>query len=70
MAADYHDGIPDDFVETATIVITKGFRPDSEGAVVYVAQSAGLSLMDAIGMVAFTQSVLPELYASNETEGE
>lgn len=63
---EYVDGIPDEFVEAASITITKGFTADSDGAVVFVTRSAGLSLMDAIGMVAFTQSVLPEMYASDE----
>lgn len=56
------DGIPEEFVESASMVITKGFMPDAAGAVIYVQRSPGLSLMDAIGMVAFTQIVLPNMY--------
>lgn len=61
-----YTAIPDDFVEASSITIRKGFTSDSQGAVVFVTTSAGLSLMDAIGMVAFTQITLPNMYESED----
>ena len=63
------DNLPEGATEVARITIVKYFDDNAaDGEAVYARYSDGLSLLDALGMLAFTTATTPDTYGMTEDE--
>lgn len=61
--------LPDTVTEVARVVIVKTFDDDADGGeAIVTTYSEGLSLVDALGMLAFSTWATPSTYIDDEGE--